>query len=591
MRYLALATDYDGTLALRGKVDEPTLAAMERLRGSGRRLILVTGRVMDELKVLFPHLHLFDWVVAENGALLYRPSNQEVHFLAEAPPPSFIQELKARGVAPLSIGGVIIATWHPHETTVLEVIRDLGLEFQVIFNKDAVMVLPAAVNKATGLNAALERMGLSPHNVVAVGDAENDHAMMSLCGCSAAVENALRAVKERADIVLKNDHGAGVAELIDLILANDLQEAEGRVKRHQLLLGKGRDGQEVLVRPFNNNLLIAGPSGSGKSTVATGLLERLGEQHYQYCILDPEGDYASFEGAIVLGGTTPPRMIEEVLQVLKNPQGNAVVNMVGLPLADRPGFFLTLLTRLLEMRAATGRPHWLIIDEAHHLLPTSWQPASQALPPVLDRLLLITVHPEEVSPTVMALVKTVIAVGPRPEETLQEFVNVVGAARPVLIEGDHASEEVLVWFRETGAAVSVRPAPSRSERRRHIRKYATGELPPDRSFYFRGPENKLNLRAQNLILFMQLGDGVDEDTWKFHLRQGDVSRWFTEAIKDQELAQEARAVEQETELPAQESRARIRAAIEKRYTLPASSYLPMPGTDARPQWARKEGRP
>lgn len=590
MRYLALATDYDGTIALKGKVDEPTLAALERFRASGRKIILVTGREMDDLKTTFSHMQMFDWIVAENGAQLYRPSNQESILLGEPPSPRFVQALRERGVAPLSVGGIIVATWHPHETTVLETIRDLGLELQVIFNKDAVMVLPANINKATGLTAALKRMGLSAHNVVGVGDAENDHAFLSMCGCSAAVDNALSAVKERADIVLARDHGAGVIDLIDMILNTDLVELEDRVSRHQLLLGKRSDGSEVRLRPYHNSILIAGPSGSGKSTVATGLLERLGEHKYQYCIIDPEGDYSAFEGAIVLGDANHPPTLEEILQVLKNPRGNAVVNMVGLPLADRPTFFLTLLVRLLDMRSATGRPHWLLIDEAHHLLPSSWEPASLALPPEMDRFILITVHPAEVSPAVLGLVKTVIGVGSNPGETFAELASVTGQTPPSLGGLLRASEEVVAWLRESGEVVAVRPAPSQVERRRHIRKYAEGELPPERSFYFRGPEGKLNLRAQNLILFMQTADGVDDPTWDHHLKNGDVATWFQRAIKDGELAEEARAIAEQNDLTPAQSRGRIRAAIEKRYTLPASSFLPMPGTNAKPQWSQGNQR-
>src|SRR3954447_15877659 len=128
MRYQALATDYDGTLALRGRVDQPTLAALERLRGTRRRLVLVTGRELEELLGIFPEIPLFEWVVAENGALLYRPADRQTKLLGEPPPPRFVQTLTERGVAPMSVGHVIVATWHPHETVVLEVIRDLGLE-------------------------------------------------------------------------------------------------------------------------------------------------------------------------------------------------------------------------------------------------------------------------------------------------------------------------------------------------------------------------------------------------------------------------------------------------------------------------------
>ncbi|WDT82346.1 MAG: hypothetical protein MPW14_11790 [Candidatus Manganitrophus sp.] len=93
-------------------------------------------------------------------------------------------------------------------------------------------------------------------------------------------------------------------------------------------------------------------------------------------------------------------------------------------------------------------------------------------------------------------------------------------------------------------------------------------FPPDRSFFFQGPDGKLNLRAQNLTLFMQLADGVDDATWMHHLRRGDYSRWFREMIKDDHLAEEAAQIEAE-KLSAQESRARIREKIEARYTHPA----------------------
>jgi HAD superfamily hydrolase (TIGR01484 family) len=585
MRYLALATDYDGTIARHGSVDAATLAALERVLASGRKLILVTGRELDDLKRTFDHLHLFEWVIAENGALLYRPGSQESTRLAEPPPEPFVEELKRRGVTPVSAGAVIVATWHPHETTVLKTIRDLGLELQVIFNKDAVMVLPANVNKATGLKAALARMGLSPHNVVGVGDAENDHAFLSLCECSAAVANALPAVKQTADVALDGDHGRGVAELIGLLVDDDLRQVEGRLVRHHLLLGARPDGNEERVKPYGTSLLIAGPSGSGKSTVATGLLERLAEQRYQFCVIDPEGDYETYEAATVLGAGSRPPTVDEVLQVLRDPRHNAVANLIGLPLADRPGFFLTLLTRLLDLRAATGRPHWLVVDEAHHLLPNSWQPAALAVPQRLNELLLLTVHPGEVSPAVLALVDTVVAVGASPGDTLRGFCTAVGSDPPSFEGVRPAEDEVVVWTKGEAAPRVVKPAPSRTERRRHVRKYAEGELPPDRSFYFRGPRGKLNLRAQNLHLFMQLADGVDDATWMHHLRRGDYSDWFRRAIKDGELAEQAEQVEKDSHLSARDSRARIKAAIEKRYTLPASSFLPLPGTDARPRWS------
>ena len=200
MRYHLLATDYDGTIATDGRVDAATLEALRALRATGRKLVLVTGRDLDELLSVHPELDIFERVVAENGALLYRPATKERKPLGEPPPADFLAALRQRGVAPLAAGEVIVATREPHETVVLETIRELGLELQVIFNKGAVMVLPAGVNKATGLMAALEELKISPHNVVGVGDAENDHSFLKLCERSAAVSGALPALRDTADV-------------------------------------------------------------------------------------------------------------------------------------------------------------------------------------------------------------------------------------------------------------------------------------------------------------------------------------------------------------------------------------------------------
>jgi HAD superfamily hydrolase (TIGR01484 family) len=118
MRYYALACDYDGTIAQNGRVTGETVAALEQLRASGRKLLLVTGRELDELLSIFPYASSFERIVAENGALVYNPSTRETKLLADPPPVDFIERLKAHGVAPMSVGQAIVATWKPHETTV-----------------------------------------------------------------------------------------------------------------------------------------------------------------------------------------------------------------------------------------------------------------------------------------------------------------------------------------------------------------------------------------------------------------------------------------------------------------------------------------
>lgn len=231
MRYFVLATDYDGTLAKDGRVDEATLAALRRFRSFGGKIILVTGRELDDLQRVFPQINLFDYVVAENGALLYSPTTREEKLLGAQPAFEFIKKLRDHHVVPLSVGRVIVATYHPNETTVLECIRDLGLELQVIFNKGSVMVLPNGINKASGLKMALVEMKLSLDNVVGIGDAENDRDFLSLCQYSVAVANALPMLKESVDLVTNGSRGAGVVELIDKLITLDLSEVDRTINR------------------------------------------------------------------------------------------------------------------------------------------------------------------------------------------------------------------------------------------------------------------------------------------------------------------------------------------------------------------------
>jgi HAD superfamily hydrolase (TIGR01484 family) len=569
MRYLALATDYDGTLAKDGSVDESTVAALERLRDSGRRLILVTGRELAELLAIFHEIPLFDRVVAENGALLYRPEGREEKRLGESPPEALIQAIRRRGVQPLSVGRGLIATREPHQIAVLEAIHELGLEWQVIFNKGSVMVLPSGINKATGLGVALDELELSPHNIVGVGDAENDHAFLGLCEFSAAVANALPTVKERADLVTTAGHGRGVVELIERLLADDLVELSHRLTRHSILLGQREDGSDQEIASYGINILVEGTSGSGKSTITTGLLERLAEAGYQHVVIDPEGDYSTLEGAVVLGDPQRAPTAEETLDLLAKPRQNAVVNLVGIPIEHRPAFFDGLLPRLQGLRSRTGRPHWIVVDETHHLLPTTWHPSTLTLPQELQGMILITVHPESVASAVLTSVDLVLAVGESPEQTIQAFSQAVGQRLPRVSSAHLEPGEVLAWWcRTDDPPIRVQCTPTRSQRRRHSRKYAEGNLGPDRSFHFRGPEGMLNLRAQNLNLFLQIADGVDDQTWMFHLHQGDYSTWFRQRIKDEEMADEAKRIEQQSNATPQESRAAIRALIERHYTLP-----------------------
>jgi HAD superfamily hydrolase (TIGR01484 family) len=567
MRYHVLAADYDGTLAHHGRIEDATWAALRRLTESGRKLVMVTGRELGDLLALVPEPTLFSRIVAENGALIYRPASKEVRTLADPPPPRFAEELRARGVDHLSAGHVIVASWEPHQDTILHAIRDLGLELQVIFNKGAVMVLPTGVNKATGLAAALCELGLSPHNAVGVGDAENDHALLVSCECGVAVGNALPALKDKADWVTAAPHGEGVAELIDRMVADDLRELTPQLARHRIELGRIGEAA-ITMDPYAANILVCGTSGSGKSTLTTGLLERLGHAGYQFAIVDPEGDYASLDLAVVLGGQKREPLVEEVIDVVRDPSHNVVANLLGVAVQQRPECFAQLLAAVVEFRTRTGRPHWIVVDEAHHVLPAAWQPAADTGAVPSRGMIYVTVHPGNVAPSVLKTIDTLLVVGDRPLDRVLELCRAAALPPPRVGVEQLPAGHALYWRIGEPEAAVIEVAAPKHERTRHSRKYVEGNLGQARSFYFRGPEAKLNLRAHNLLLFVQLGDGVDDETWEFHKQNGDYSRWFRDEVKDDQLAGEAAVIEQSSLSPA-DSRAAIRAAVEKRYTLPA----------------------
>ncbi|RUW60574.1 HAD-IIB family hydrolase [Mesorhizobium sp. M7A.F.Ca.US.008.03.1.1] len=567
MYFIALATDYDGTLAHDGIVAKKTLVALERFKKSGRKLVLVTGRELPDLKRVFPELSLFDKVVAENGAMIYTPASEEERVIAPSPEPKFVARLKRRGVKPLSVGRSIVATWEPHQAAVLDVIKKMGLELEIIFNKGAVMILPSGINKATGLAAALQDLRLSPHNVVGVGDAENDHAFLQACGCSAAVDNAIPAVKDTANLVMRGVRGKGVEQLIAKLIKRDHAIVP---RRHDGIVLGSSGGGDIFLSP-SDTILIAGSSGIGKSTLATALTERFVESGFQFCVFDPEGDYDGLEGAVRLGDGSSAPTKAQVLDLIAQADSNVVVNGLALRVDERPDFFADLLPGLSSFRRRTARPHWLVIDEAHHLLPKRRDDTRAVLSLELPGTILITVHPEAISTDALRLVTAIIALGPKAKDVVKVFCKETGIEPPKDIPGPKGAR-VLFWRPQTGKKVkTVKVVEPRQSLKRHSRKYAEGQLDEAGSFYFHGPDNAMNLRAHNLMIFAQIAEGIDDKTWEFHLRTGDYSKWFRHQIRDKGLARETAEAEEDKTLSAEESRKRVLDAVRRRYTAPATA--------------------
>jgi hypothetical protein len=233
--------------------------------------------------------------------------------------------------------------------------------------------------------------------------------------------------------------------------------------------------------------------------------------------------------------------------------------------AEKVAYASKALGAVALVRSTTGLPHWLILDEAHHIVPADGSPVGELLRAGAESFCMSTLDVSELAPDVRGLPNVVAAT------ELAAFTAATRAAaagRPPSLAGPPLAqgEVAIAWLGPQSRVQRFRVGKRRVQHRRHVRKYTEGELPPDRSFYFRGPAGALNLRASNLVRFVELAEGVDEPTWAWHLRQQDYSTWARQQIKDDDLAGALAAVETAGLSPA-ESRRRALDEIRARYTV------------------------
>ncbi|KFE51286.1 HAD-IIB family hydrolase [Pseudomonas syringae] len=559
MHFLALAVDYDGTIAENGSVPPQVCASLTTLKNSGRKLLLVTGRELQALKHHFPHLDLFDLVVAENGALLYDPVTDTEELIAEPASMDLVSRLRDKGVSPLSVGRSVIATWHPWEEAVINSIRELGLELQMTFNKDAIMVLPPGVNKASGLAAALRTLGICELNVVGVGDAENDHSFLSICGCSAAVSNAIDSIKASADVCLSLDHGRGVCELVDMLLEKDATLVP--IERIGLELGQTLKARKVWM-PAESVLLVIGNSGSGKSSYVTWLTERMVQAHQGFCIIDPEGDYLTLEDAVTVGGLTVPPTTEESVHHLLQAQLNVVVSALALDPPARIQLFGEMLPFIQDLRRVSGRPYWLIVDEAHYMLPhcAVWPPG------FLGNMgaIIVAVDFDQVCPAVLDGVNVLVTLGSTARELVEQFAKRIQRRCPDFPERSPGPEYACLWDLHDGAEVVLLNQLSPVQKHhRHSGKYVAGDVGAWHAFRF----SALCQSASNLTEFLSLSTRLEDTALRGYMNAGDFSNWFREVIRDDVLANKTHQVETDATLAPKEALKQISQLVQSRYHL------------------------
>jgi len=566
--FRAVAIDYDGTLTDGPAPRRDVLDALWEFRGTGRRAVLVTGRIMAELRLDFPEVERhFDAVVAENGAVVFTGGAD--HPVTGPVPRALEQELLDRGV-PVRRGEVLLATQTLFDDVVLDAVRELGLECNLVRNRSELMILPPGVSKGTGLVEALAELGVSHHSTLAVGDAENDHALLEACELGVAVANAVPSLQAAADIVLKEPAGDGVLSLLrGPLLSGDLRV---QPRRGRVVLGVREDGEPALVPGSRFNLLIAGGPASGKSYLAGLWIEQLVRKQYSVCVFDPEGDHEKLDemrGVLAVGGAEPPPHPHQLDRLLRHRFGSVVLNLSLLSHREKERYFQTALPALMELRAQTGLPHWIVIEEADQLLAGAALPGGAEPGPAGFGL--VTYDPSRLAPKVLSTIDVVLAM--RGGESWAGVPNrersAAGDTRVTEPPGPFDLEPGTALLGDATGTTVFTPSVRAHAHVRHWHKYAEGRLPPERSFHFRDGGRLTGRSAESISAFhRQLGE-APASVLRHHLQAGDFSRWLSDSLADDELAASLRQVERwyrTTRDPSTaEARAALLRAVERRY--------------------------
>ena len=548
-----LALDLDGTIAENDQVSKETWAALYKAKSAGISLLLVTGRTLSALAEIGPFEKLCKAIVAENGAVVYLPDSEIILRPFGILPDDFLRQLAASDI-PLETGEAIVASWVPHDRLIANLLAKSGYPATIEYNKGAVMVLPQGATKGTGLLIALLELGYSAHNVVGCGDGENDRSFFEQLEVAVAVANATDGIKKMADIVLPKPNGEGVRMLIEDLLDGKMGIPNKR-KSHLIQLGKNQEGKPYEVHPLmftTRNLAIAGSSGSGKSWLAGLIVEKLLQREYQLCIIDPEGDYGgirAFPHTILLGGSeTIPPPVEQVITLMEYTHLSLILDLSLYTLPEKVLYLTNLLHGLRSLRENRGKPHWMLIDEAHYfcssegnlltdLIVSEMQDGGVGIisyrPSLLAPSILNGVHnwmlTQVKDPDELDFLKELLNL-PEDEERLKQIVS-LPAGNAFLCTEKVADEENCSLILEYQTYQRTTPHV------RHLHKYLRAPLPNAKRFYFHvdasyaGPHS-----AASLWEFSEVLNKVPASSLDYHLHRGDFEDWLTKVLHDRELA-------------------------------------------------------
>jgi len=544
--YRALAIDYDGTLTEGERPEPRVLEALRATRGDGRKVVLVTGRILERLREVFPGVDdHFDAIVAENGAVLSRDGDGG-RGLAAPVSRHLAEALERRGI-PLERGHVLLALAAEHDLAAEAEIGRLGLECHLSRNRGSLMILPAGVSKGAGLGVALAELGISPHSALAVGDAENDHSLVDVCELGVAVANAVPALKAHADVVLDEANGAGIRALLD----GPIFSGEMRLhpRRWNAELGTFPDGEPATVPGSQANLLVTGEGGSGKSELAGLLVERLVALGYTLCVLDAEGEHAALgqlRGVAATDRRSPLPGPEQIRRLVLHRLGSLVVDLSSLRGEGRAAYLAAAWDALRRERAETGLPHWVVVDGAQLLIDTG-SPTSADLS--AGGYCLVARDVDAIRLAVLAHVDILVA-RRQPAAHLAATLAALGGRfdaelpDPLPWEAPDFEEVALLSTRGGGPPRPFTPAHRASAHLGRWRSGAQEERPAPLRFVFRGRWGVTGRSAGNAAEFHRELERAGPDVVQHHVTSGDFSRWARAALDDEELGAALAAVEQ-----------------------------------------------
>jgi len=568
-----LACDFDGTLTQGGSLAPEVARVLADARATGLTTILVTGRVLEDLRLAQVDTSCFDAVVAENGALVWLVASGRVLQLGVPPTESFFGELRARGI-PFHAGTVVVGTTDRHAAELLELVRRHGLDSQIVFNRAAVMLLPSGVDKAAGVRRAMEELGRSERNLVALGDAENDLPLLRLAQIGVAARGSVAAVAQAADDRLSQADSAGAVQYIRRLIAS--QGMLPRSERHWIPLGTDGDGLPVSVPGSGTNIMISGDPRSGKSWLAGLLAERLIEARYRVCIIDPEGDHLLLgrsQHALALGDDIPLPDATAVPRILRDGGMSLVLNLSALRQREKLDYADQVLRGLEPLRTETGIPHWTIVEEAHYFFAEGARgnPAS-TFAGRTGNLVFVSYRPSLISREVHDSVDTYLLTRTAIEEERYFVTSMLQARAPrELIPHDALGA---LESRRAGLLLAgcegprwqiFTPIDRASPHVHHGRKYADSPLPEERAFRFLAENGSVLSTAHNVAEFCFAVASVPLESLRHHLLAGDFSRWVVDVLGDRDLAAGLRKLERTVLEGARPSRDEIIQHVRDRY--------------------------